>query len=385
MGGTSTDVALIDEGLPLTMESTIADYPVKVPMIDIHTVGAGGGSIATIDVGGSLKVGPESSGADPGPICYGKGNDITVTDANLFLGRLIPDHFLGGTMELDTTNISSHFDALANELGLSVEELAEGVLAVANTTMERAIKVISVERGYDPREFTLFSFGGAGGLHAAYLARGLNIPRVFIPCNPGILSAFGMLMSDIIKDYSQTVMLADEDATSDTLEGQFLPLEDRGQDDLLEEGVLKHTIVLHRYLDMRYQGQSYEIMVPYEGDFRNSFHELHKKTYGYCNWDKAVEVVNVRVRAVGQPDKPAFTKAPFAGEHLAEDAVVDVFNVVFDAKTHPTRIIQREKLKHGNLIQGPAILIEYSSTIVVPPFTNGRVDAFGNIILTLET
>ena len=384
MGGTSTDVALIDEGLPLTVESSIADYPVKVPMIDIHTVGAGGGSIARVDVGGSLKVGPESAGADPGPICYGKGNDITVTDANLFLGRLIPDHFLGGTMDLDTAKLRSHFDALANQLGLNLEELAEGVLAVANTTMERAIKVISVERGYDPREFTLFSFGGAGGLHAAYLARGLNMPRVFIPCNPGILSAFGMLMSDVIKDYSQTVMLADEDATTDALDGHFLPLEDRGRDDLLEEGVSKHKIVLHRYLDMRYQGQSYEILVPFEGDFRDNFHHLHEKTYGYCNRDKAIEVVNVRVRAVGQPDKPDFIETPFAGEHIVEDAVADVRAVIFDAKSHPTRIIRRDKLKHGNLIQGPAILIEYSSTIVVPPFANGRVDAFGNIILTLD-
>ncbi|MCW8858139.1 MAG: hydantoinase/oxoprolinase family protein, partial [Deltaproteobacteria bacterium] len=304
MGGTSTDVALIDGKLPLTMESSIAEYPVKVPMIDIHTVGAGGGSIASIDAGGSLKVGPESAGADPGPICYGKGSEITVTDANLFLGRLIPDHFLGGNMELEFSTLNNHFKKLATKLNLITEELAEGVLNVANTTMERAIKVISVERGFDPREFTLFSFGGAGGLHAAYLARDLNMTQVFIPRNPGILSAAGMLMSDVIKDYSQTVMLSEGEIVQETLNLHFNPLENRGREDLLKEGVEEERVELERYLDMRYQGQSYEIMVPYGADFCEQFHQLHEKTYGYCNRNKDIEVVNVRLRALGKPEKP---------------------------------------------------------------------------------
>ncbi len=384
MGGTSTDVALIDGKLPLTMESAIADYPVKVPMIDIHTVGAGGGSIAAIDAGDSLKVGPESAGADPGPICYGKGSEITVTDANLFLGRLVPDHFLGGTMDLQGQQLQEHFEQLASRLELSPVELAEGVLAVANTTMERAIKVISVERGFDPREFTLFSFGGAGGLHAAYLARGLNMPEVFIPCNPGILSAAGMLMSDVIKDYSQTVMLAEQAAETEVLEGHFHPLEERGQDDLLEEGVAEGCIVLERYLDMRYRGQSYEIMVPFGGDFHQSFHLLHEKTYGYCNVQKEIEVVNVRLRALGRPEKPHFPKAPFAGETPAAVALLGEREVVFDGRAEQTRIIDRQQLRHGNLVEGPAVLIEYSSTIVIPPFASGRVDDYGNIILTIN-
>ena len=308
MGGTSTDVALIDENLPLTMESSIADYPVKVPMIDIHTVGAGGGSIATIDRGGSLKVGPESAGADPGPICYGKGTEITVTDANLFLGRLIPDHFLGGAMSLELSALNNHFEVLAQQLELSPTELAEGVLNVANTTMERAIKVISVERGFDPREFTLFSFGGAGGLHAAYLARDLNMSQVFIPCNPGILSAAGMLMSDVIKDYSQTVMLNEDEIAHEALELHLNPLKARGREDLQEEGVAEERIELESYLDMRYRGQSYEIMVPFDLDFREKFHQLHEKTYGYCNRKKAIEVVNVRVRALGKPEKTGVSK-----------------------------------------------------------------------------
>ncbi len=383
MGGTSTDVALIDGKPPLTMESHIADYPVKVPMIDIHTVGAGGGSIARLDAGGSLKVGPESAGADPGPICYGKGSEITVTDANLLLGRLIPEHFLGGHMALDSKSLEHHFTELASQLEMNSEELAEGILSVANTTMERAIKVISVERGFDPREFTLFSFGGAGGLHAAYLARDLNMPQVFIPCNPGILSAAGMLMSDVIKDYSQTVMLAENAVVRETLDLHFTPLENRGVEDLLEEGVARDRIELERYLDMRYQGQSYEIMVPYGEDFMECFHQLHEQTYGYCNRGKETEVVNVRLRALGKPDKPQLPRQPFSGEKISPDAVIDEQRVVFDGVASKTRIIDRGKLRYGNLFEGPAVLIEYSSTIVVPPFACGRVDEFGNIILSI--
>jgi N-methylhydantoinase A len=385
MGGTSTDVALIDHTLPLTTESSIADYPVKVPMIDIHTVGAGGGSIASIDSGGSLKVGPESAGADPGPICYGKGTEITVTDANLFLGRLIPDHFLGGAMSLKSSSLNSYFEQLAQELDLSPTELAEGVLDVANTTMERAIKVISVERGFDPREFTLFSFGGAGGLHAAYLARNLNMTQVFIPNNPGILSATGMLMSDVIKDYSQTVMLGESELAPAALENRFEPLENRGKEDLLEEGVSSDRIVLERYLDMRYQGQSYEIMVPFSADFREQFHLLHEKTYGYCNREKNIEVVNVRLRALGKPEKPEFPCYPYTGEKIDPEAILGEHDVIFDGLAAKTAIISRDKLRHGNLLDGPAILIEYSSTIVIPPFASGRIDEFGNLILTINT
>jgi N-methylhydantoinase A len=384
MGGTSTDVALLDGRLPLTMESSIASYPVKVPMIDIHTVGAGGGSIANLDGGGALKVGPESARAEPGPICYGKGTQITVTDANLFLGRLIPDRFLGGHMQLAFAPLEKHFDELANKLNLSQQELAEGVLSIANTTMERAIKVISVERGFDPREFTLLSFGGAGGLHAAYLARELNMGQVLIPCNPGILSAAGMLMADVIKDYSQTIMLAEEELSKDILDQQLAPLAARGRDDLIDEGVASDRIKLQPFLDMRYQGQSYEILVPYNDEFLEQFHILHEKTYGYSNRDKRTEVVNVRLRALGEPDKPHFAEQDYAGETLADKAVIGEQQSIFDGRSHNTQIISRDKLRHGNQFQGPAILVEYSSTIVVPPFANGRVDKFGNLILTID-
>lgn len=383
MGGTSTDVSLIDEGLSLTMESKISGYPIKVPMIDIHTVGAGGGSIASLDIGGSLKVGPESAGADPGPICYGRGSQITVTDANLFLGRLVPEHFLGGNMRLETERLEAYFARMAQETGLSEFELAEGILSVANTAMEKAIRVISVERGYDPREFALLSFGGAGGMHAAFLARLLKIPTVVIPQSPGILSAIGMLMADIIKDYSLTVMRNQLNITRESLAELFKGLERKGGQDLVGEGISEQNLYLERYLDMRYEGQSYEIIVPFEGDYIENFHRLHEKTYGYRNEDKTVEIVNIRLRAKGVPDKPRFERAEEGDERPPGEAFVDERKVVFDQIFTPTKILARDRLLSGNRIQGPAIIIEYSSTIVIPPFAEASVDEYGNMILNI--
>lgn len=383
MGGTSTDVALIDGGLPLTLESSIDHYPVKVPMIDIHTVGAGGGSIANIDAGGSLKVGPESAGADPGPICYGKGNRITVTDANLFLGRLIPDNFLGGEMNIDIQGLDDHFNKMSKKLGLTPIELAEGILSVANTTMERAIRVISVERGFDPRGFTLFSFGGAGGMHAAFLAQLLNIPEILVPKNPGILSAIGMLMADIIKDYSQTVMMGPE--AREEIIDLFRPIEERGRSELVLEGVDPANVLLEKYLDMRYQGQSYEIIVPLAEDYVDLFHELHKKTYGYSNREKTVEIVNLRLRARGMPEKPRFPKSRDKGETPPDDAFLAEKEVVFEGRKFITAIVARDRLQCGNVIRGPAIVVEYTSTIAIPPFAAARVDEYENIILTIQS
>lgn len=382
MGGTSTDVALLDGGLPLTLESAIDHYPVKVPMIDIHTVGAGGGSIAELDAGGSLRVGPESAGADPGPICYGKGDRITVTDAHLFLGRLIPERFLGGDMALAEDRLAAHFDAMAKRAGLSPVELAEGILAVANTAMERAIRVISVERGFDPRHFTLFAFGGAGGLHAVSLARLLNIPEVMIPKNPGILSAIGMLMADVIKDYSQTVMVAAADR--DALAESFRPIEEKARIEMAEEGVAADAVLLERLLDMRYQGQSYEIIVPFGEDSIEDFHQLHGKTYGYSNRDKAVEVVNVRLRARGVPEKPAHVRSEPAGERPDPQALLGERRVVFDGHRFITQVVDRGKLRAGNQLRGPAILVEYTSTIVIPPKAGVRVDEFENLLIRVD-
>ncbi|MFP4310343.1 MAG: hydantoinase/oxoprolinase family protein [Desulfococcaceae bacterium] len=382
MGGTSTDVALLDGGLPLTLESAIDHYPVKVPMIDIHTVGAGGGSIAYLDAGGSLRVGPESAGADPGPICYGKGDRITVTDANLFLGRLIPERFLGGEMALDEEKLAAHFDEMAKRAGLSPVELAEGVLAVANTAMERAIRVISVERGFDPRNFALFAFGGAGGLHAVSLARMLNIPEVFIPRNPGVLSAIGMLMADVIKDYSQTVMAAAADRNA--LAESFRPMEDKARIEMVEEGVAAEAVLLERLLDMRYQGQSYEIIVPFGEDYIEDFHRLHETMHGYANRDNAVEVVNVRLRARGVPEKPAHVRSEPAGETPDPEALLGERRVVFDGHRFIARVVDRGKLRAGNRLRGPAILVEYTSTIVIPPKAGARVDEFENLLIRVN-
>ncbi|MFV1956761.1 MAG: hydantoinase/oxoprolinase family protein [bacterium] len=384
MGGTSTDVSLIDGDLSLTVESEISGYPIKVPMIDIHTVGAGGGSIASIDIGGSLKVGPDSAGAEPGPICYGRGDEITVTDANLYLNRLIPDYFLGGNMKLHTDRLEHFFFDMSEKAGLSPIELAEGILAVANTAMEKAIRVISVERGFDPREFVLFSFGGAGGLHATFLARLLNIPKVLIPQNPGILSAIGMLMADVIKDYSHTVMKKEHAVTREELTALFSDLEERGISDLMVEGIDRNSINMERYLDMRYEGQSYEIIVPFTGEYIENFHDLHEKKYGYRNEDKVVEIVNIRLRSRGVPEKPEFMKFETAGTELPPEAILGKRGAIFDHEELETVIIARDKLRSGNRFSGPCIVVEYSSTIVVPPFAEGTVDAYGNIILDVE-
>jgi len=385
MGGTSTDVSLIDNELSLTFESSISGYPVKVPMIDIHTVGAGGGSIARLDEAGALKVGPESAGADPGPICYGKGDNITVTDANLYLGRLIPEHFLGGGMILKDDKLPSFLEDMAQKVRLSSLELAEGILDVANTAMERAIRVISVERGYDPREFTLFSFGGAGGMHAAFLARLLSIPKVLLPRNPGILSAIGMIMADVIKDYSLTIMRNQENVTSTFLSGQFMEIEERGREDLGSEGIPDDGIVLEKYLDMRYEGQSYEIIVPFDDDYIERFHALHEKTYGYRNEDKIIEIVNIRLRVRGVPEKPRFQKSDKKDTTLPSDAILGEKDVVFDGNRIPTKIVARDNLKSGNRIEGPVIMVEYSSTIVIPPFASAYVDEYGNIIMEIKS
>ena len=384
MGGTSTDVSLIDNKLPLTFESEIAGFPVKVPMIDIHTVGAGGGSIAYLDAGGSLKVGPESAGADPGPICYGKGEKITVTDANLYLGRLVPEFFLGGNMRLDRDRLNTYFKDMARRVGLTEVELAEGILTVANANMERAIRVISVDRGYDPREFVLFSFGGAGGMHAAFLAQLLKIPKVLVPKNPGILSAIGMLLADIVKDYSLTVMLRADETNYDELKGLFEPLDESGVNDLLAEGINQKRIVLEHYLDMRYMGQSYEIVVPFSENFVEDFHALHKKNYGYSDRSKRVEIVNIRLRAIGSPEKPVFDKIERAKTENSEDAIIGEKNVIFYGNYKVTKIVDRDKLLAGNIFEGPAIVVEYSSTIVIPPNCKATVDDFGNLIIDVE-
>jgi len=305
MGGTSTDVSLCDGEIKITTEGEVGGCPIKVPIIDIHTVGAGGGSIAYLDEGGALRVGPESAGAAPGPICYGKGNRLTVTDANLFLGRIAPNYFLSGKMKLEPEKVRSAMVDFAGKLSYTPEGTAEGIIRVVNATMERAIRVISVERGYDTREFALVSFGGAGGLHACELAQRLSIPIVLIPKNPGILSAFGMLISDVLKSYSRTVLLkVGTTATYQELFERFKIMEERACKEMMKEGFSPSEILFQRTADMRYEGQSYEINVDFDELFLENFTKAYIQRFAYHSTRNTIEVVNLRLNACVSPQKP---------------------------------------------------------------------------------
>ena len=382
MGGTSTDVALLNGQLPLSTETVIGGFPVKVPMLDIHTVGAGGGSIVRIDSGGALQVGPESAGAVPGPVCYGKGEEITVTDANLFLGRLLPEYFLGGEMKLDRKRLDKRMKTMATDLGLSPLELAEGICTIANTIMARAIRVISVERGYDPRDFILFAYGGAGAMHAVSLAELIGIPRVMVPKNPGILSALGMLMTDVIKDYSLTVMLKDA-ADLPVLQKHYHDLEVKARTDLQAEGFSEDKISLESYLDMRYQGQSHEIMLVFTEDYLHDFHRYHEERYGYASPEQKTEIVNIRLRARGISADISLPVSAYAGTSVAEAALLGERQIIFEQQSCQVKIYDREQLKYGNSINGPAIVVEYSSTVILPPGSQAEVDKYGNLIITI--
>ena len=389
MGGTSTDVSLCDNGISLTTESTISGLPIKVPLIDIHTVGAGGGSIASVDTGGALRVGPESAGANPGPICYGNnGEDITVTDANLFLGRIAATQFLGGAMSLDTHKPRAYIEKFASHLGIPPLQAADGILKVANAAMERAIKVISVERGFDTRDFTLVSFGGAGGLHAAFMAENLGIGTVLIPPNGGLLSAYGMLFADVVKDYSQTVLLkfeTSDEVLLETLNVGFDELLIRAENEMKQEGFTPDQLKIGCSLDMRYEGQSYELNIPYFTRTEvhalvQRFHAAHDQRFGYARTDAPVEVVNLRLTATGETDKPPIQPLPITDADPSE-AFTGQSHVIFDGEALRTDFYRREALRPGNQIAGPAVITEFSATTVIPPNFSAVVDAYQNLIL----
>lgn len=379
MGGTSTDVALV-EGAPRTMsEAEVAGLPVRVPMLDIHTVGAGGGSKARFDAAGALHVGPESAGADPGPICYGRGLEPTVTDANLLLGRLHPDRFLGGQFRLDVQRTRRLVRAWLRRQrsSLELEEFAAGMIRVVNANMEKAIRVVSIERGYDPRQFTLVAFGGAGAMHACELARALAIPRVLVPCWPGALSAFGILTSDVVKDYSRTVLWqVAARSPSHGLRAEFSALEQAALADFRRER-WSGTPRFQRSLDVRYRGQGYELNVPAAGDWLAAFHQQHRRRYGYGYPGREVEVVTIRLRAVlPAPAQPAQVPATRAGTRIAETAAT-----FFNRRFTRARIYDRSELPAGKTLAGPAIITEYSATTVIPPGMRFRVDHAANLLI----
>lgn len=380
MGGTSTDVSLCPGHLGRTSESHVGGLPVRVPMLDIHTVGAGGGSISWCDPAGGLRVGPRSAGAVPGPVSYGlDGTEPTVTDANLYLGRLSPEHFLGGDQSLDARAAREALDAQAAAFDMSGADLAAGILAIADSTMEGAIRVISVERGHDPRDFTLVCFGGAGGLHAVSLAAALSMPRVLVPPNPGTLSAHGMLLADIVREYSRTLLRSAADLHAEVVVDAFMALEERA---LHDQPGTEPTLL--RSVDLRYRGQGYELTVPWGGDTLGAFHSAHNVRYGYSDSNREVELVTVRLRATVEaaaeaPSPEALDITPALPEPIDERPVI------FDGESLSATVYERDSLARGSRFAGPAIVVEYSSTTVVPPDWHAEVDEYGNLILVPVT
>ena len=431
MGGTSTDVSLVDHVPARTTEAVVGEFPILLPLLDIHTVGAGGGSIAYLDAGGALRVGPESAGADPGPACYGKGDQPTVTDANLLLGRIDPDRFLGGRMRIDPARARRVLTELAGRAGLDVMALAEGIVRVANANMERAIRVVSVERGFDPRDFALVPFGGAGGLHACAIAAALDIRTILVPAHPGVLSALGMVLSDAACDFSHTLLVGVEQLKAGVLEAEVETLGRRARARLHTDGFGDETIRLEASVDLRYVGQAYEITVPvavadqlvggadgHEDEscdgrswaFIPAFHAAHERMYGYADPKRPVELVNVRVRGIGLTRKPDLVNlgprprsgrpaaggldaaaprepAPGGGgapAPLGPGVIRSVGERLLCVRgaLRPAPVFDRGALVSGDVFAGPALVVDEGSTTLVPERWAARLDAARNLILT---
>lgn len=389
MGGTSTDVALCDhDGMRLTNEAIIAGVPVAVPMMDIHTVGAGGGSIARVDEGGSLRVGPESAGADPGPACYGKSLLPTVTDAHVVLGHFPNASLLGGEFKLDARRAREAVHTLAANMSkaarrkVSAVEAAQGVLDVVNTNMERALRHISVERGHDPRGFTLVPFGGAGGLHAVELARAVQIPRVLLPFAPGALSAIGVLASDVVKEQSRTVMWEAGADVPKKLDRVFREMETSARAVLKHEGYPESKQRHERSLAARYKGQSFELQIKQTSeDIAATFHRVHRARYGYAQERNVVEVVSARVRSIGVVEKLQTQRASVAAKAVAKPH--DSVETYFGRKKVRAGVYQREKLSAGARLRVPCIVTEYSATTLVLENTSAILDTHGNLVIQL--
>jgi N-methylhydantoinase A len=391
MGGTSADIGLVtEEGVneASARDTQIAGYPILVPMFDIETIGAGGGSIARVDEAGAFQVGPRSAGAVPGPACYGNGGDQpTITDAHLVLGRLDPERFLGGDMRLDPASSEAVIDGLAGELGLSRLETAEGILTLANANMAQTIRSITIERGRDPRDFALVAFGGAGPLHAAELAAMLGVPEVLVPPHPGITSATGLLTSDLRYDLMRTVLTLEGQIDSDAINATFAELADELVARLERDGAERDGIAVERFLDCRYMGQGYELRVPvgaegYTDAALAGFHRTHEAEYGRASGDP-IEVVNLRVTATGQ--RPRLERLA-VGSGTLEEATIGEAGVVWrvdgELVERPTKHLLREKLPIDEPVAGPAIVFQRDTTIVVPPGWTAVATASGPLMLT---
>jgi len=392
MGGTSTDICLIRKGAPgYTSEGEIGGYPLRLPMIDIHTIGAGGGSIAWLDSGGALRVGPSSAGASPGPACYGLGGtEPTVTDANLLLGRINRFTPLGDKKNLDLELAGSAIaEKIAKPLGIEPGAAAKGILTVVNANMARAVRVASIQRGHDLREYTLMAFGGAGPLHGAALARELGMPQVIIPRFPGVTSALGMLQADVRLDFSRTYIDCLEDVTPAILERYYGVMEREGKENLLHDGFNDSQIILNRSADLRYAGQSCEITLPVPGGtlarpdldrVRASFHLVHKQQYGWGREDSKIELVNLRLAAVGKLTK-TFNPPVHEGSVMPEPSC---FRKVYFSQYVNTPVYRREDLAPGFALRGPAVVEQEDATVLIFGGMSVECDREGNLIIKTE-
>ena len=388
MGGTSFDASLIINGQPsFSTETALEGLPVLMSLVDIHTIGAGGGSLAWLEAG-ALRVGPRSAGADPGPACYGLGGtQPTVTDANLFLGRMNPDYFLGGHMKLDRQSAEKAISSVADQLGLTPEALAEGMLAVVNARMADAMRTITVKQGIDPREYSLVAFGGAGPMHAVALAEELEINEVIVPWAPGTFSAWGMLQTNVRHDLTQTFYQTMQATTSQELEGMYAQIEEQGRVILCAEEVPAEQMGFQRTADMRYIGQEYSVNVPISAAMGEDgleamaarFHDAYKTRYGHSTPGAPIEFVNLRVAAFGKLERRTASFRPVQEQRGYETSTRDV---IFQAQAVPTKFYRRDQLSIGTKLVGPHVIEEETATTVVPPGWTSRVDELGNIIIT---
>jgi N-methylhydantoinase A len=393
MGGTSTDVSLVEGSITTATDAQVTGFPVSVPMLDIHTVGAGGGSLARFDAAGVLRVGPESAGADPGPICYGHGTRPTVTDANLLLGRLQPRRFLGGefTLDLERTRRLTQEWLKKQSSNLTLQTFAAGVIRVVNSTMEKAIRVVSIERGRDPRHFALVAFGGAGGLHACALAEALSIPRVIVPALPGALSALGILASDVVKDYSRTVLWRiSGKVPTHQLNREFSMLKKNAAKDFRDEA-WQGKPHYNRSVDIRYRGQGYELNLPLTKTLLRDFQQEHHRRYGYTHPKRELELVTLRLRATVKSTESNVSTAHVGtaapgrpGRAKLGRLSPPEVPVLFDGKKHKAKIYSRDELQSERNYRGPAIITEYSATTVIPPSKSFHLDRASNLIVNIR-
>ena len=377
MGGTSTDVALLDTKIRTSNESSISHYPIAVPMVDMETIGAGGGSIAYVDTGGMLQVGPCSAGADPGPACYDRGgHDATVSDANVVLGRLQSDSVLAGDLTLSLESAQASLEPLAQRIGLSIEETALGIIDIANEHMAKAIRLISVNKGHDAKEFTLASFGGAGGLHVCALADAMAMKNALVPIHGGVLSAFGMVVADQGRQFSKTLSLDVQLIDEKSLEDQFAQLEAGGMEQLALEGLHPSVLASKRSVDLRYQGQSYTLNIDWHAlpSVLDAFEQLHRQRYGYSH-DGPIELLTIRVNLSTE-------KIPFVLPQLIKQPHCNnIRHCKVYGETEQARLLARADMYPGESIEGPAVITEYSATTFVATNWSAAVDGFGNLLL----